>query len=252
MTCAISGRVVDRSSGGTLSTPVLALHRTGVAGETTTTPDENGKFLFSSLDPGEYSLSAYDEDFVAWHQSLTLEEGLRIEDLVVSLSRGSRIQGRFLDEFGRPPKRGLLTVLRQAERDGHFGFINIAGDHRAAQDGTFRRPPLADGTYLLRCAGILDRFLDERSSAQAYGLTPDRIFDFLYPDASDVSYAYRIVLEEGQTVPDLEVRIPRPLPRRGPCHRRSSSRTRQHLRTVQARSRHPGSGWMGRNRGHTS
>ena len=206
----IAGQVIEKASGNPLNTSRLALHRIGIVGETATAVDEDGRFSFSSLDAGEYSLSAYDDNLVYWHQRLSVEDGQSIKDLQVALSRGGRIAGRLLDELGRPPRQGLLTLLCQGERHGRFGLINVSGDHKAAVDGRFQTPPLASGTYLLRFAGILQPLPNLETHSQKQGLTPDRIFDFLYPNAHDVTGAANVTVEEVQTIPDLEVRILRP------------------------------------------
>ena|ERR1700722_1675190 len=61
-----------------------------------------------------------------------------------ALTRGG-IVGQMLDEDGRPPKQGLLTLLRQGERNGCSGFINVSGDHQAAEDGRFQSPRFPAG-----------------------------------------------------------------------------------------------------------
>jgi hypothetical protein len=211
MDCTISGRIFEKTTGKPLSEPRLALHRIGTVGELQTTPSHlEGKFSFSSIGAGKYSLSVYDENFVYWHQSLMLSEGQSINNLQVALSRGGRIVGQMLDEEGSPPQQGLLTLLRQGERHGRTGLINDSGDHKATEDGKFQSPRLASGNYLLRFAGVLQKPANPGASEAACGLTSDRIFDFLYPDTHDASCALNISLEEGQTL-DLQVRIPRPI-----------------------------------------
>jgi len=210
MNCAITGRVTENATGAALTTPRLALHRIGVVGETPTVLDEDGRFSFSSLCAGEYSLSAYSDDFVYWHRSLTLGEGQSVDNLQVALTRGGRIVGQLLDEEGRPPQQGLLTLLRQGERNGRSGLIDMSGDHQAGKDGRFQSPPLSSGLYLLRFAGILQKPANMAMPAQERGLAPDRVFDFLYPDAHDVSGALGVAVEEQQTM-DLQVRIARPI-----------------------------------------
>ena len=210
MDCAISGRVTEFETGTTLTSPRLALRRIGVIGETATALDEDGRFSFASLCAGEYSLSAYSNDFVYWHQSLTLSEGQTVDNLQVTLVRGGRIVGQLLDEEGRPPQQGLMTLLRQGERNGRSGLISVSGDHQAGKDGRFQSPPLSDGSYILRFAGILQKPANAEIPSQERGLSPDRIFDFLYPNAHDLTYASAVVVERAQTV-DLQVRIPRPI-----------------------------------------
>jgi hypothetical protein len=210
MEATVTGQVFEKASGTALSTPKLALHKLGAVGELATVVDQNGRFSFSSLEAGEYSLSAYDDNFVFWHQRLSLNYGQNLSGVHVALSRGGRIAGRLLDEFGRPPRQGLLTLLRQGERNGRFGIINVSGDHKAAEDGRFQTPPLASGADLLRFAGILEPPPSLDTAPQNGGLTPDRIFDFLYPNAHDITCAVSVAVEEGQTISDIEVRILRP------------------------------------------
>jgi hypothetical protein len=80
----------------------------------------------------------------------------------------------------------------------------------AGKDGRFQSPPLSDGSYVLRFAGILQKPANAGIPSHERGLSPDRIFDFLYPNAHDVTYASAVVVERAQTV-DLQVRIPRPM-----------------------------------------
>jgi hypothetical protein len=51
-----------------------------------------------------------------------LSEAQSTNDLQVTLTRGGRIVGQMLDEDGRPPKQGLLTLLRQGEQNGRSGI----------------------------------------------------------------------------------------------------------------------------------
>jgi hypothetical protein len=210
MSCAITGRVTELETGAALTSPRLALHRIGVLGETAAVLDKDGRFSFSSLHAGEYSLSAYSEEFVYWHQSLTLSEGQDADNLQIALTRGGRITGQLLDENGRPPQQGLLTLLRQGERNGRSGFISVSGDHQAGKDGRFQSPPLSSGEYILRFAGILQKPAHMSAPSQDPGLTLDRVFEFLYPDVHDVRYASAVVVEQAQTV-DLQVCIPHPV-----------------------------------------
>jgi hypothetical protein len=84
-------------------------------------------------------------NYEGYQKSQTLTEGQSTNDLQVALIRGGRIVGQMLDEDGRPPKQGLLTLLRQGERNGRSGFINVSGDHQAAEDGRFQSPRFPAG-----------------------------------------------------------------------------------------------------------
>jgi hypothetical protein len=60
-------------------------------------------------------------------KSQALSEGQSTNDLQVALTRGGRIVGQMLDEDGRPPKQGLLTLLRQGERLDGGAVVEGAG-----------------------------------------------------------------------------------------------------------------------------
>jgi hypothetical protein len=207
---SISGCVIDKVSGEPLNSPRLAIHRLGVVGETFVSIDEKGFFTFPSLEAGNYSLSAYDDAYVSWHGRITLNEGHIINDLQVALTRGGFIAGCILDERRRPPQRCVLTLLREGQRGGQSGYINDSGDHPVSEDGIFRSPALSSGTYLLRFAGILQKSAPPDAPAQG-GLTADRVFDFLYPNAQDVSGADGFAVGEGQTLSGLQIQIPNPI-----------------------------------------
>ena len=78
-------------------------------------------------------------------ESQAQSEGQSTNDLQVALTRGGRIVGQMLNEDGRPPKQGLLTLLRPGEQNGRSGFINVSGDHQAAEDGRFQSPRFPAG-----------------------------------------------------------------------------------------------------------
>src|ERR1700761_7143375 len=100
--------------------------------------DDEGRFSFVDLNPGNYSLSISHPDFVPEYRQLDVAEGQDDVDLRVSLTPAAFIEGRIVDEFGEPPHRGYLTLFWKGEKFGRSGFHNYMGDHRIAVDGQFR------------------------------------------------------------------------------------------------------------------
>jgi Carboxypeptidase regulatory-like domain len=207
---AITGYVVDAVTGEALSALHLHLYRHGVLGETPTQADELGHFAFRSLPPGSYSLGIHDGRYAPLYRKLILEEGDFVENLELRLTPGAFIKGQILDEDGEPPQRCHFSLIRAGNRRGREGYISDSGAHEVDEDGRFSSPPLHPGRYFLRLAGILK---------QPSGVTPQsthsamqqRIFDFLYPNAQNVSDAAPFDVQTGEIMTDLELRIPRPI-----------------------------------------
>jgi len=209
MNGTISGYLIDATTGEIASSSELSLTCDGVLGESLTRADGLGRFAFTSLPSREYRLGVHDSRYVPLYRDLILEEGETIENLEIALTPAAFLKGRILDEEGHPPQRGHVTLITEGTRRGRSGYINDSGDHEVAQDGLFSSPPLHPGRYFLRFAGILRT--PSASIPAAHAAMQQRIFDFLHPNAQDVKDACPFDLQIGQTMTDLEVRIPRPI-----------------------------------------
>jgi hypothetical protein len=86
-----------------------------------------------------------------------------------------------------------------------------SGDHEVSGDGTFCSPPLCPARYFLRFAGILRKPADAVPTEPRHLAMQRRIFDYLYPDAQDISDATGFDLQLGQTISGLQIQIPRPV-----------------------------------------
>jgi hypothetical protein len=211
MNGTISGYLIDAMTGEIASSSELSLTRDGVVGESLTRADELGRFAFTSLPSGEYCLGVHDNRYAPLYRDLILEEGETIENLEIALTPAAFIKGRILDEEGHPPQRCHVTLITEGTRKGRFGYINDYGDHKVAQDGRFSSPPLRPDRYFLLFAGILRTPSASTPSQATQAAMQQRIFDFLHPNAQDVKDACPFDLQIGQTMTELEVRVPRPI-----------------------------------------
>ena len=207
MNQSVNGCVVDETTGEPLTSPDVRLYRIGVAGETCTVLNEHGCFSFSDLPEGEYSLAFYDQKFVPRYERLTLAQGRIMPSLRIALRPGGLLSGRILDDKQQPPERCWFTLIRAGERRGEPGYISDSGDHKVSHDGTFCSPPSLL-RYFLRFAGILRKPADGFPNEPRHLAMQQRIFDFLYPDAQDVSDATGFDVELGQTVSGSDYRFP--------------------------------------------
>ncbi len=206
----ISGHLIDAVTGKIASSSKLSLTCYGVLGESFTEADQRGRFLFTSLPAGRYSLGVHDDRYAPLYRNVLVEESESTDELEIALTPAAFITGRILDEEGQPPQRCHVTFIKLGVRGERSGYISDSGDHDVTENGYFSSPQLHPGRYFLRFAGILRNRLASSSSHSPRGLTQERIFDFLYPNAQDIKEAAPFDLEIGQTMTDCEVRIPRP------------------------------------------
>jgi hypothetical protein len=211
MNQSVSGCVVDETSGEPLTSPEVRLYRIGVPGETRTLLDQQGCFSFDDLSEGNYSIAFYDTKYVPRYERLTLAEGEPLNALHIALRPGGFLSGRILDEKQRPPRSCCFTLIRAGDRGGKSGYISHSGDHRISDDGTFCSPPLGPDRYFLRFAGILREPAAAGPPEPPHLLMQNRVFEFLYPNAQDVSDATGFDVQAGQTISGLQIQIPCPV-----------------------------------------
>jgi len=211
MNRSVSGCVVDETTGEPLTSPDVRLYRIGVAGETCTTLNEHGCFSFSELPEGEYSLAFYDKKYVRRYERLTFNESETISALHIALKPGGFLSGKIMDENQQPPERCHFSLIRTGERRGESGYIGDSGDHKVSEDGSFCSPPLRPTRYFLRFAGILRKPAVAIPTEPLHLAMQKRVFDFLYPDAQDISDATSFDVEAGQMISGLQIQIPRPV-----------------------------------------
>jgi hypothetical protein len=209
MNQSVTGCVVDETTGEPLTSPDVRLYRIGVAGETRTPLNEHGCFAFSDLPEGEYSLAFYDRNYVPQYERLTLAQVQIMNPLYIALKPGGFLSGRILDDKQQSPERCWFTLIRAGERRGESGYISDSGDHEVSDNGTFCSPPLPPARYFLRFAGILRKPADAVPTEPRHLAMQQRIFDFLYPDAQEISDAKGFDLQIGQTITGLQLQIPR-------------------------------------------
>lgn len=211
MSQSITGCVVDETTGEPLTSSDVWLYRIGVVGETRIPLNEHGCFTIPDLPEGEYSLAFCDKNHVPQYEHLTLAQSQIVNPLHIALTPGGFLSGMILDEEQRPPQHCHFSLIRAGKRRGESGYISDSGDHEVSDDGTFCSPPLRPARYFLRFAGILRKPTDAVPTEPRHLAMQRRIFDFLYPDAQDISDATGFDVQLGQTISGLQIQIPRPV-----------------------------------------
>lgn len=123
-TAAIKGTVVDGVTGNPIGRARVRLVSGPAGPKPPILTDALGAFEFTALPGGSYTLTVEKSTYLpgrypelnrsmrARMQPLVLRDGQVVEDLSVSMFRGSAIAGRVLDAYGDPVDQAQVQVLR--------------------------------------------------------------------------------------------------------------------------------------------
>jgi protocatechuate 3,4-dioxygenase beta subunit len=204
----ISGRVIDKTSGAPIAGArvgiVLVVEtRDGSFGRDArqTTTDANGRFAFTSLTGGRYSLRVERNGYASYPDVLgggvppapiDVAEGQSVDALEISLDKAAVFTGRILDASGEPEADVQVSAMRRTAIAGTFDFV--PRQTGTTNDiGEFRLAGLPAGEYLIVAA---PRQADPFASSDA----PMTLIPTYYPGKADRSAAQVFTVVAGQTV----------------------------------------------------
>jgi protocatechuate 3,4-dioxygenase beta subunit len=192
-TASISGAVL--ASGEMSTTPIrkaiVTLTGTGVSTFVQAVTDDEGRFAFTGLVPGRFSLTAEKPAYLKSYYGSTrlarppgmpiaVADGQRIENVRIPLARGAVISGRVLEDAGGPVAaaqvQASLVTFVNGERKTSTppnGVSQATTDDR----GAYRLYGLQPGEYVVRAVGG-GGF---SAGATAAVVTPDEIERMLRP-----------------------------------------------------------------------
>lgn len=176
--------------------------------------DDDGKFAFSGLPAGKFSLQGLKRGFIgaaydqhdAFSTAIVTGAGIDTEHLVLKLAPNAVITGRVLDEAGEPVRRASVNIYV----DDHASGIDQVRLFRTEQSddlGIYEAmaPP---GTYLISVNATPWYAVHPPPAPAGYdrlGSTPDRSLDVAYPvtyyaDVTDAESATPIPVRGGERV----------------------------------------------------
>lgn len=177
---------------------------------------EDGRFQFTGLDAGKYSLSGAKRGFVTasydeheeFSTAIVTGAGLKTENLVLRLAPDAVLTGKVFDEAGDPVRRANVMIYREDHRDG-VGRIQQFRNAVTDDQGSYEVTSLMPGTYFLSVTAT-PWYAVHPMSARAGGATSlpslvNRSLDVTYPtvyyaDATDPDSATPILLKGGEYV----------------------------------------------------
>jgi hypothetical protein len=154
-TAQIEGAVSSAVDGHLLARARIFLRRTGQtdAYVTWTNADDDGHFLFRSVDDGTYEVAAEKAGFFTdprktHTQTLDVKAGDRISGVVIRLTPLAAVRGRIVNEHGDPLQEVQVRLLANEYLHGRE-FLNPAGLATTDDQGEYRIFGVQPGNYYL-------------------------------------------------------------------------------------------------------
>jgi hypothetical protein len=181
---------------------------------------EDGRFQFSSVPAGKYSLTGAKRGFITasyeqheqFSTAIVTGAGIDTETLVLRLAPAAIISGKVLDEAGEPVRHATVTSYFD---DHSSGGDQIRQSHVTQTDdlGAYEITSLMPGTYFLSASATpwyalhptSTRSSKSADTANADGATFDRSLDVAYPltyyaDVTEADSAAPIPIRGGERV----------------------------------------------------
>jgi protocatechuate 3,4-dioxygenase beta subunit len=203
---ALRGRVLAADSGAPLRKAQVRLISPTLRENRLTSTDAAGKYEFTHLRAGQYTLLAMKGSYVPLQfgqtrpfvpgTPVTVADGQVLERIDLALPRGGMVNGTISDEFSEPVTDALVMALRSAYIAGRRRMITVGRVGLTNELGHFHLFGLPPGEYYISAT---------LSSGADYGETTDRsgYAPTYYPGTPDIAAAQRITVGFGQQLAEV-------------------------------------------------
>ena len=191
----------------------------GTTGQTTEA-DEQGRFVFREVEPGNYALGAERQGFLVRlygqrqdmpDDQFIVGEGQHVQDMVLKLVPQGVIAGRALDEEGNPLPRTRVAIFRRGYSRGKLQFPAAGAPVQTTNDlGEYRFIGLEPGSYVIgaRYVGMTTTPIAPDQPLPPMPEQPDAGYPATYfPNALDPGGAKPIALESGTQVAGVDITL---------------------------------------------
>lgn len=219
----LSGKILD-SSGVPLRKSTVTLRPTGFVplkpGDLPPQPyeattDAEGKFLFTGIDTGKYTLSAEHPGYLRANYApggnpksaptiLNVLAGHDMTDLAIKLIEQSVITGKVVDDDGDPVTRVQVRLSRLGYQQGRRQFVPVGGSG-TDEKGEFRMSGISGGKYYLNAEPYPAPGGAPRPARA--GQPEERWVNTWYPGVLDTGAATMISVPAAQTVSGMNIRM---------------------------------------------
>lgn len=154
----IIGQVVTGDSGTPVRRARVNLSGAELRGQRSTVTDDEGRFVFTQLPAGRYTMTASKAGFVAIAYGaksagragtpIQLTDGQKLESKPISMPKGGVVTGVVMDEYGEPSPGTSVRALRMVMRTGEKR-LESAGTSTTDDRGQYRIYGLQPGQYIV-------------------------------------------------------------------------------------------------------
>jgi hypothetical protein len=208
--------------------------------------DDNGRFSFTSVAAGGYSISAVAPGYVSHDRPVSVADGEEVKNADLEIKRGGVIAGRIIDSQGHPVIEERISLFKFDSNNKPQGYhLNSPNNMFKTDDrGVYRIFGLPAGRYLVS----VGHEPSGQSIAENRTFYP-RVF---HPDAPSEYQAKAIELSEGSEVNNVDITVSDPKEARDVSGRVVDAETGQPVGGVRIEVRRVSSDGSSRDGGHES
>jgi carboxypeptidase family protein len=177
------------------------------------TTDQDGRFVFAGLKPGEYRLDVQrtgyaPSDEAGRGRTIQLGEGQAIDNLAIQLQKGAVIAGRIVSPSGEPQPDVRVMAMRRIEGAGaqvHLMPAPMQGLQQTNDLGEFRLAGLPPGEYFVSAAPHMQAPFGGPAVAPPapQGTARTTLATTYYPGTTDAAAAQPIAVARGAEVGNI-------------------------------------------------
>jgi len=210
-TSRIRGRVIAADTGAPLRRATIRIASPEIRDSRTTVTDADGRFEFSDLPSGSFSVMANKTGFVMLNygqtrpndrtKQLDVPDKQIVHRVDFRLPRGGVITGRVLDEYGEPVAGAQVQPMQNRFMNGQRRPMPAGNSASTPDTGEFRLWGLTPGDYYLSATlrgGYVTLSGDNSDDRSGYS-------DSYYPAASSITEAQAITVAAGQVASGVDI-----------------------------------------------
>jgi protocatechuate 3,4-dioxygenase beta subunit len=174
--------------------------------------DQDGRFAFARLRPGEYRISAQRTGYAPLDdpdqgRTIELADGQAVDDLQIRMQKGAVIAGRILGPSGEPQADVHVMALRRIEgprMPARLIPAPMQGMQQTNDLGEFRLAGLPPGEYFVSAApNMQSRFGGPGVALPAAGQSRTTLATTYYPGTTDAAAAQPVAVARGAEVGNI-------------------------------------------------